>query len=152
MRMEWRTGTAQHVHSLLIRKNQVHFHDPWGKRMGQNFLGQLLSPSESLLAWGEELFCSLVGLQGFYSVDVLRKLRFPAQQNFLLLNVFQHLQTKQRRQGSGANPFTPPISPSSASSRFRICWVTSQDAAEWAESQKDKGKSHLQFFQSRKVR
>lgn len=48
--MEWRTGTAHHVHSLLIHENRVHFHDPWRKGMGQSFLGQLLSPSESLLA------------------------------------------------------------------------------------------------------
>lgn len=48
--MEWRTGTAHHVHSLFIHENRVHFRDPWGKGMGQSFPGQLLSPSESLLA------------------------------------------------------------------------------------------------------
>lgn len=58
----------------------------------------LPSPSECLLARGEEFFRSLVCFQGLYGVDILRKLRFPTQQNLLLLHVFQHLNKITRKE------------------------------------------------------
>lgn len=54
-----------------------------------------LPRSESLLIGCQVLLGSLVSLQSFDGVDVLRKLRLPPHQDFVLLQVFLTLRDRQ---------------------------------------------------------
>lgn len=82
------------VGSVPIRPRQVL---PEQEGVGEGLSRDRLPWSESLLIGCQVLLGSLVGLQSFDGVDVLRQLRLPPHQNLLLLQLLQTLRGRSYR-------------------------------------------------------